>query len=117
MESHILQVKESVAPDEDEEDFPHDIFEVFAAEKKKRDNKASKVPELSAPPATQAQVTSSGNSRSSSQYRYQSNTEDHWLVSELKDLLMQGKLALTTPAHIFAASPIIRKDIVERLKV
>ena len=88
MESHILQVKESVAPDEDKEDFPHDIFEVFAAEKKKWDNKASKVPELSAPPATQAQATSSGNSRSSSQYCYQSNTEDHRLVSELKDLLM-----------------------------
>ena len=30
---------------------------------------------------------------------------------------MQGKLALTTPAHIFAASPIICKDVVERLKV
>ena len=30
---------------------------------------------------------------------------------------MKGKLALTTPAHIFAASPAIRKDLVERLKV
>ena len=30
---------------------------------------------------------------------------------------MQGKLSLTTPAHVFAASPIIRKDIVEKLKL
>ena len=38
-------------------------------------------------------------------------------MSELKNYLMKGKLALTTPAHIFAASPAICKDVVERLKV
>ena len=118
MESHILQVKESVSPDEDDKDFSHNIFEVFAAEKKKRKNKASKAPKLSAlPPTTHAPATSSGNSRPSSQYRYYSNAEDQQLVSKLEDYLMKGKLALTTPAHIFAASPTIRKDIVERLKV
>jgi len=30
---------------------------------------------------------------------------------------MQGKLSLTTPAHVFAASPTIRKDVVDKLKV
>jgi len=30
---------------------------------------------------------------------------------------MQGKLALITPAHIFAASPIICKNITEKLKL
>ena len=30
---------------------------------------------------------------------------------------MQGRLSLTTPAHVFAASPVIRKNIVEKLKV
>ena len=30
---------------------------------------------------------------------------------------MQSKLSLTTPAHIFAASPTIRKDVVDKLKV
>jgi len=30
---------------------------------------------------------------------------------------MQGKLALMMPAHIFAASPIIRKNITEKLKL
>ena len=30
---------------------------------------------------------------------------------------MQGKLALTTPAYVFAASPAIHKDVVDKLKV
>jgi hypothetical protein len=30
---------------------------------------------------------------------------------------MQGRLSLTTPAHVFAASPVIRKNVVEKLKV
>jgi hypothetical protein len=38
-------------------------------------------------------------------------------MSELQDYLMQGQLSLTTPAHVFAASPSIRKDVVDRLKV
>ena len=51
------------------------------------------------------------------QYWYQSNAEDQQLVSKLEDYLMQGKLSLTTPAHVFAASPTIRKDVVNKLKV
>ena len=30
---------------------------------------------------------------------------------------MEGKLSLTTPAHILAASPMIRKELVEKLRV
>jgi len=51
------------------------------------------------------------------QYWYQSNAEDQQLVSELEDYFMQGKLSLTTLAHVFAASPTIRKDVVNKLKV
>jgi len=50
IKSHILQVRE--APTLDKEEFPQDIFEVFATEKKKCSDKA---PELSAlPPKTPA---------------------------------------------------------------
>ena len=30
---------------------------------------------------------------------------------------MEGKLSQTTPAHVVAASPAIRKDLVEKLRV
>jgi hypothetical protein len=43
--------------------------------------------------------------------------EDQQLVSELGSWLMQGKLAHTTPAHVLAASPALRKDLVEKLRV
>jgi hypothetical protein len=54
MESHILQVKGAITSEEqeDQEQFSHDIFKVFATEKKKYEGKASKAPELSAPPPT-----------------------------------------------------------------
>ena len=78
----------------------------------------SKAPELSVPPPlTQAPATSSGSSRPNAQYRYHSNAEDQRLLSELEDYLMQGKLSLTTPAHIFAVSPAIRRNVIEKLKV
>jgi len=51
------------------------------------------------------------------QYRYQSNAEDQRLVSELQAWLLEGKLSLTTPAHLLAACPAIRKDLVDKLKV
>ena len=47
IESHILQVREAAAPDEEE--FLEDIFEVFATERKRCPDKA---PELSAVPPT-----------------------------------------------------------------
>jgi len=126
VEAHMLQVRDSVTSDKDQnkEDFSQDILEVFAAERKKRMDKAS---ELSVPcPKTpvpapvlvaQAPTTDPSHSRPNTQYQYQSNTEDQQLVSKLEDYLMQGKLSLTTLAHVFAASPAIHKDVVDKLKV
>ena len=129
MESHILQVKGAISSEEheDQEQFSHDIFEVFATEKKKHEGKASKASELSAlppaartstpPPPPQLQTTNSSDSHPNLQYHYHSNAKDQQLVSKLEEYLMQGRLSLTTPAHIFATSPAIRKNIVEKLKV
>jgi len=36
---------------------------------------------------------------------------------ELEEYLMKGKLLLTTPAHILAASPAICKNLAKKLKV
>jgi len=49
VKTHILQVKKA-ATDNKEQEFLHDILEVFATEKKKCNNKKGKAPELSAPP-------------------------------------------------------------------
>jgi hypothetical protein len=115
VETHILQIKEAAPADNEEEPFPHDIFEVFTAEKKKREDKA---PELSAPPpTTPTPAAAPSMTRPNTQYCYQSNAEDQCLISKLEGYLMQGKLSLTTPAHIFAASLAIHKDIVNKLKL
>ena len=114
VESHILQVREAACPNEEE--FSHDIFEVFATEKKRGDK--TKAPELSAPPpATSAPVSAANLSRSNAQYRYHCDAEDQQLVSELEEYLLQGKLSLTTPAHILTASLPVRKSIANKLKV
>ena len=124
IESHILQVQEVATPDE--EVFSQDIFEVFAAEKMKRPGKASEFSALPPPPPAPALSTSapaqpptaaSSAPRSNTQYRYQSDAEDQQLVSELEEYLMKGKLSLTTPAHVFAASHTVRKNIAKKLKV
>ena len=119
VESHILQVKEATTPDEEQDqDFSHNIFKVFATEKKKRRDKASIAAELSAPPPmTPAPAVTSSTSWPNVQYRYQCDMEDQQLVSELEEYFMQGKLSLTTPAHILAASLPICKSITEKLKV
>ena len=111
-------MKEATTTNDKEQEFSHDILEVFAAEKKKRDNKKSKAPELSAPPKeNQACPTASNNLRPNTQFWYHSNAKDQRLVTKLEDYLMQGKLSLTTPTHIFAASPAICKDVIDKLKV
>ncbi len=118
IESHILQVKQDDTPQEEDEEFSHDIFEVFAAEKKKHGDKASKVPELATPPPTTPVLTTSANIVwPNSQFRYQSNAEDLQLVSELEEYLMKGTLSLTTPAHLLAASPAICRVLLNKLKV
>jgi len=111
-----LTMTDSITTDKDKE-FSHDIFKVFTTEKKQAD-KASKAPELSAPPPpTQAPSTSSGSTWPNTQYRYQSNVEDHQLTTELEEYLMKGKLSLTMPAHVLAASPAICKNLAKKLKV
>jgi len=93
-----------------------DIFKVFATEKKKRKNKLLEAvpPTIEAPPLPPPPPPPpSDPPKPVPQYRYQSGAEDQHLTSELLSLLMDGKLALTTPAHVFVASPSIRKDVAE----
>jgi len=122
VESHIIQVVDAVIPTEDKgQEFSHNIFEVFAAKR----TKPSKASELSAPPPP-AQVilppintsaTSPSTLQPNLQYHYQCDAKDFRLVTELEDFLLQGKLSLTMPAHILAASSTICKDMFDRLKV
>jgi hypothetical protein len=120
-ETNILQVTQiTQAPEQDQhEDDGLNIFQVFAAEKKRRDSKAvhladlTEAPSQNKPPAPPDPHAAC----STSQYRYHSNAEDQQLVSELYSWLMEGKLSLATPAHILAASPTIRKELAEKLKV
>jgi len=110
-------VKEA-ATDDEEQEFSHNILEVFAAKKKKHNDKKGKAPKLSVPPKeSQAHPAAPSNPRPNTQFRYHSNAEDQCLITKLEDYLMQGKLSLTTPTHVFAASPAIRKDVVDKLKV
>lgn len=152
-ESHIVQIVGNEEDPESDNEKPFDFFQVFATEKKKRDTRRSKAPEL-LPPITSGDTTTSPSSstdppvlgivpsavvtaaspapaasalptptkdpahaRMTPQYRYQSAADDQQLVSELQAWLMEGRLALTTPAHVLAASPTIRKDLVERLRL
>jgi len=92
VESHILQVVDSVPWVEDkDQEFSNNIFEVFAAKRKKM----GKVPELSAPllptqailPTNNASAASPGNLWHSTQYHYQCEVKDHQLVLELGEYL------------------------------
>ena len=126
--------------DSDSDDESQDIFKVFAAEKKRHAGKPSKLPEakpakpatlevlpdpqvdpIKSSPSTQPHSIKDTSqeklSKPPAQYRYQSTAEDQRLVEELLAWLLDGKLTHTTPAHILAASPSIRKDLVERLRV
>jgi len=116
VKTYILQVKETATIKEGQE-FLHDILKVFAAKRKCNDKKgkASKLSATSTEP--QAHPATSSNLQPNVQYWYTSNAEDQCLVTKLEDYLMQGKFSLMTPAHVFAASPAIHKDIVNKLKV
>ena len=118
VEAHILQVKEAASLNEGEEDqgFSYNIPEVFATERKKHNDKASKMPKLLCPPPPQARTTNSSSSQPNAHFHYQSHEEDQHLVSELEDYLMQGKLSLTMPVHIFTANPGICKNIINKPK-
>jgi hypothetical protein len=113
-EANILQVTQiTQTPEQDpSEDSGLDIFQVFAAEKKKRDSKAYQPAKLAeVPPMDQPPMPSdSHTTRPTMQYCYHSNAEDQQLASELYTWLLEGKLSLATPAHILATSPTIRKE-------
>jgi len=77
-----------------------------------------KAPELSAPPpTTPAPATSPSVQCPNTQYYFQASIEDQQLIVKLEEYLMQGKLSLTMPAHIFATSHAVCKNITEKLKV
>ena len=103
---HMLEVREVPEDSEEEEEIvSYDIFKVFAMEKKRHEAWGSIAPDIVAAPRTGYRFADFNNS--CPQFRYQLNTEDHHLVSKLKEYLMEGKLSLITPAHIFAASSTI----------
>jgi hypothetical protein len=116
IESHILQVREATNPNEEQEpEFSHDIFEVFATKKKCGDK--AKAPKLSAPPPVTLLTSASNPSHPNMQYRYHCNAKDQQLVLELEEYLMQGKLSLTMPAHVLTASHAIHRNLADKLKV
>jgi hypothetical protein len=49
------------------------------------------------------------------QYQYQASVKDQQLTTQLMDWLLGGKLTQMIPAHILAASPSIRKELVDKL--
>jgi len=129
-QAHIIEVTSTNGENEDEnmQDDSLDFFRVYTTEKKKRDAKASKLPKLTHAkkpnmPATASQNTPTTTStstpttasRMTPQYKYQSNAKDQQLLAKLYKWLLDGKLSLVTPAHILAASPGIRKELVKWL--
>ncbi len=144
-EAHILQIVSAEEDSEPDDEDLFDFFQVYATEKK-CETWRSKLPELqsstspsantapspsalaashapgtapavslthaaAAPPAPTTPPT---QTRTAPQYRYQSTAEDQRLISELESWFIEGKL---TPAHILAASPIIQKGLVKKLRV
>jgi hypothetical protein len=163
-EAHIVEVP-LVGEENESDDEDANLFEVFAAERKRRNAKATQLPELaqakeaeeiitptaasskpiskSPPIVTPPKLDSSSKnkpppsmpltndpshptfsneplhsstSRTMPQYCYLSNAEDQQLTAELFKWLLDGKLSLITPAHVLAASPSIRKELIEQLK-
>ncbi|TFY51017.1 hypothetical protein EVG20_g11208 [Dentipellis fragilis] len=123
-EAHIFELRSASAEDsgDEESELSKDdlwgMFEVFATEKKKCDARPSKLPEAAPVPSTSKGKSAAAKVepvKSAPQFRYQSTAEDQKLVDELMTWLLDGCLASTTPAHVLAASPAIRKEMVEKL--
>ena len=97
----------------------YDMYEVFAA--KKKDSRPSKTPAQSQanpppPPSTTVPPVPPTPTGRTPQYRYQASAEDQALTKELLEYILKGTLDKVTPAHILAASPLVRKELVERLR-
>ncbi|KAI9437811.1 hypothetical protein BJY52DRAFT_1196292 [Lactarius psammicola] len=97
----------------------YDMYEVFSTKKKdSRPFKPATTPTNppSPPPAPVAPSATSTSTSRVPQYRYQATAEDQALTKELLGWILEGKLDKATPAHILAASPLVRKELVEHLK-
>jgi hypothetical protein len=105
----------------------YNLFEVFAAENKRCEKRASKLPEATPPPPTiptppvlaptpAPPFTPATGAFRAPQFKYQANVKHQKLTDELAAWLLEGKLTQTTPAHILAASNPIRKTLAERLR-
>ena len=98
----------------------YNMYEVFATKKKDPKPPKASAPapasQPTPPPASTSQAAPSAPMGRVPQYRYQASAEDQALTKELLDGILKGKLNTITPAHILAASPPIRKELVERLK-
>jgi hypothetical protein len=120
-ETNILQVMQIMqAPEQDQhEDNGLDIFQVFATEKKKYNGKAAQLADLTEAPLQDKPPAPSDPHAacSTAQYHYHLNAKDQQLISELYSWLMEGKLSLVMPTHILATSPMIHKELAEKLKV
>ncbi|KAH9051320.1 hypothetical protein EDB83DRAFT_2676455 [Lactarius deliciosus] len=69
------------------------------------------------PPLPPASSTPSSSTGRTPQFRYRASAEDRELTKQLLRWIFKGKLDQVTPARILAASPPIRKELVERLKL
>jgi len=112
----------------DLDDELYNLHKVLVTEEKKCKYKPQKpqdpTPANTTPAPRTANATSStsipphqppANACAALQYRYQSNAEDQKLIDQLFHLLLKGKVSQATLAQILAASPLIHKDLVERL--
>jgi hypothetical protein len=80
----ILEVSQVINIAKEELEFPHNLYEIFATEKKKHKSKASKAPKLVMPPQhIKPHNNNSSSSQLGPQFHYQPTAEDKCLVSEL----------------------------------
>lgn len=92
----------------------YDMYEVFSTKKKDfRPCRTMALAPQTPLPISPVPSTSTGHTP---QYRYQASAEGQALTMELLGWILKGKLDQVTPAHIFASSLPVHKELVERLK-
>ena len=118
----LAQVEESITPTAASPNHmqssktPHTITPPDTSSSSKDKDTQNVNPSITPTTATCTNDTPSSAPRAALQYCYQSNAEDQQLTSELYRWLLDGKLSIVTPAHILAACPAIRKELVECLR-
>ena len=94
----------------------YDMFEVFAI--RKTNPAPSTIPAPAVLLASAASMTTLfplTHHMRTPQYRYQASAEDQALIKQAMDWFLKGKLDQITQAHVLAISPLIHKELVERL--